>query len=168
MKKKKSRKTCFLLGIYCIFLVWIILLKLSFSIADLKMLVGERSVNFLPFYYANETDFHLNEMIMNVIIFIPIGIYLKMMDVDSKKAVLYGFVLSFGLELCQFTFKIGASDITDLLTNTTGTAIGVSLYLLSRKVFKNRDKLDKVIQIMALIATVLLGSLLLLLVLVNQ
>lgn len=166
-KKSKSKLTYILFGIYCILLVWIIIFKLSVSITQVEMLLGPRSINFIPFYYKNETGFHYKEVIMNVIIFIPLGLYLKMLDINSKKAAIFGLSFSFVLEFCQFIFSIGASDITDILTNTFGTAMGVALYLLFVKVLQNREKANKIISCLALIATIAFVVLLLLLIAAN-
>lgn len=159
--------TYILLGIYCILLIWIILLKLSFSTAELKAIAGGRSINLIPFYYKDAVEFQISEVMQNFIIFIPFGVYLKMIDVDNKKAIACGLLFSFALELCQFIFKIGASDITDILTNTSGTAVGVLLHLLLVKAFKKREKTDKVLGILAFVATIAFVSLILLLVTAN-
>ena len=156
-----------ILSIYCILLVWVILFKLSFSIEQIEMMFGMRSINLIPFYYDNETGFHLKEVMLNVIIFIPFGLYLKMLDINSKKVITYGLLFSFVMELCQFVFQIGASDITDILTNTFGTATGCVLYLLGIKLFKNREFVDKIINGLAIIAIIAFAALLLLLVAAN-
>ena len=163
-RQRKFKKPYILFGIYCILLIWF---KLSFSITQIEMMLGARSINFIPFYYENETRFHYKEVLMNVIIFIPFGLYLKMIDIDSKKAIIYGLLFSFVMECCQFIFKLGASDITDILTNIFGTIIGVVLYSLFIKIFKNREKVDNVISFFAFVATIAFGILFTLLVIAN-
>lgn len=167
LKKRRSKMIPVLFVTYSVLLVWIILFKLSFSAAEWKAMTGVRSINFIPFYYKDAVGFHFAEVMKNVIIFIPFGLYLKMMDVENKNAVLYVLVFSFALELCQFVFKMGASDITDILTNTAGTAAGVLFYLLLIKVFKKPDKINKVLGTLAFIATIAFIALLLLLVTAN-
>ena len=129
-----------LFGIYCLLLVWIILFKLSFSIQDITGLDKIRSINLIPFYYHNEINshFHFTEVIENFLIFIPFGIYLKMLNKDNKIIIIYGFLFSLILEISQFIFKLGASDITDIITNTLGTTIGVLGYCLLEKIFKDK------------------------------
>ena len=158
-----------LFGIYCLLLVWIILFKLSFSIQDITGLDKIRSINLIPFYYPNEVNshFHFTEVIENFLIFIPFGIYLKMLNKDNKIIIIYGFLFSLILEISQFIFKLGASDITDIITNTLGTTIGVLGYCLLEKIFKNKEKINKVLKILALIVTILFFLLMLLLLIEN-
>ncbi len=144
------------------------LFKIAFSFTDILWLRGTRSINVIPFYYDIDVGrFHMKEVIMNALVFIPLGLYLKMFHMSWKKTILYGCVFSFVLELCQFIFAIGASDITDIITNTLGTAVGVCLYALARKMFSDKQKTDKVINGIASIALLLFFSLALLLFIVN-
>ncbi|MGR5961227.1 VanZ family protein [Bacillus cereus] len=55
-------------------------------------------------------------------------------------------------EAIQFIFAIGRSDITDVLDNTLGGVIGIGIYALLFKIFKNRTV--KVVNILALVVTV--------------
>ena len=148
-----------LFGLYCLLLVWIILFKMVFSLEDLQALAGHRSINLIPFHYdePGNTGFHWSEVRNNILIFIPFGIYLKLLAKGNGQSILLGLLVSFGLELCQFLFRLGASDLTDLLTNTLGTAIGVLVYRLAVKVFRSEERASKVLGALAFIGT---GSLL--------
>ena len=117
-KKEIINLTKILFIIYCMLMVWIILLKLSFSINEIINLDKYRRINLIPFYDPINVHFHYIEMIENVLIFIPFGIYLKMMDKDNNLILFYGFLFSLVLEISQYIFKIGATDITDIITNT--------------------------------------------------
>ena len=66
-------------------------------------------------------------------------------------------------EALQFIFRVGAFDITDIITNTLGGIIGLMIFKAIEKVFKNSVKAQKFINIIAAIGTVLMISLLLLL-----
>lgn len=156
--KNKISLTHILFGVYCILLIWIILFKLSASLEDIKMMTGHRAVNLIPFYYDNEVSMHLSEVIKNLLIFIPFGLYLGMLGMGLGKSVLTGFIFSLTMELCQYIFAIGGSDITDIITNTLGTLIGATLYLVLTLIFKNKVKLNKVLNILALIVTLLFTS----------
>lgn len=79
-KKKRAGINClvpFLFAVYMVLLVWIILFKLQLSIHDLDTV---RNINLIPFHYENEIgmNFHLKEVLENIGIFIPFGIYLCM------------------------------------------------------------------------------------------
>ena len=161
---KETIKTKILLGIYFLLLVWIILFKLSFSFSDLETL---RSINLIPFYYSNQTSFHLSEVMDNVLIFIPLGILLKILNLENKKIIFLGFILSFTLETMQFIFSIGASDITDIITNTIGTIVGLFLYLILEKCLKDKTKTNQILNILGIIGSVLFIFLILLLIIGN-
>lgn len=148
MIKQVSKLTKLLFIIYCVLLAWIVLFKLTISISDIY---GGRSINLIPFYYENEVSFHFKEIIYNVIIFIPLGIFLKMYEKENKNIILIGLIVSISFEISQFIFKIGASDITDIITNTFGATMGVLIYNLLNKFIKNKLKLNKVINILGLI-----------------
>lgn len=162
MRKDKLLNILFI--IYSILLIWIILFKVSFFDLD-----RFRSINIIPFYYINEIGFNyqFKEVIFNFIIFIPFGIYLRVMNINSKSSVLYGALLSIFFELSQFIFKLGATDITDIIMNTTGTLFGILLYNILSK-YINKDVLNKFIKYLALIVTILFCLFLTLIIIVNQ
>lgn len=78
MKGKQKLFVPVLFLIYLALLVWIILFKLQFNINDLDTV---RSINLIPFYYDKEigTAFYLKEVLENLLIFVPMGIYLQML-----------------------------------------------------------------------------------------
>lgn len=159
MRKKQGEKTNFLVPIlfiiYIMLLVWIILFKLEFSISKLDTY---RVINLIPFYYDNEIGmtFHLKEVLENVAIFIPFGIYLSMITcrLSFKVKVLLIFAVSFALEIFQYILAIGGTDITDLITNTCGGIIGICFYWLAVKIFRTKKRADSIIIILATVVTV--------------
>ena len=168
MRRKSCQFMLVLFLIYLILLVWIILFKLQFSIHDLDMV---RSVNFIPFYYDKEigTEFHLKEVFENLLIFVPMGIYLQMLlpkgRFHGKLTVIAGTSLL--LETAQYVLAIGRSDITDLLTNTTGGLLGLALYCIIARLLRNRERADKLFLVLAVIASVIVIGLLALLLFLN-
>lgn len=156
MRKHAEKITKILLWAYLCILLWVIVLKLGFSFSELDRY---RSLNLIPFYYDRETSFHEREVIQNVLAFVPVGIYLKMLGADIKRAVKIGFAVSFLFELQRFVFACGASDITDIITNTTGALLGAVLYAALDRIV-HRPALQTVVNVLAGIATVLLIALL--------
>ena len=149
-----------MLALYCLLLLWVILLKGSFSLSQLPWFALERKVNFVPFYHPYSMRWlELREIILNFLLFAPFGFYLRMLDVSPKKAIILGFAFSLALELFQLGFAVGACDITDLLTNTLGTVAGVFLYALAEKIIPNRKTLHRTVNILTAVA---LGNLVLL------
>jgi glycopeptide antibiotics resistance protein len=107
------------------------------------------------------------EIIMNVIIFVPYGVYISMLKENWNilKRTAPIFLTSLAYESLQYILSIGASDITDLIGNTLGGISGVVLFWLLSKVLK--DNTIKVINILALIGTVFMAGLLGMLVIAN-
>ena len=154
MKQKKDRIfTIILFSVYALLLVWIVLFKAS-SISDFRYLRCDRNVNFIPFYYETEVSSHLDETVLNALVFVPFGVFLSMLGVRVWKTVLLGFAASLTFEALQYAFAIGAADVTDLITNTTGALLGACAYLLLCKLFRNREKLNRVLNILACVGTV--------------
>ncbi|MBO3398582.1 VanZ family protein, partial [Clostridium perfringens] len=110
--KKERKITIALLVIYLLILSWIILFKLQFSFSTLDHI---RQINLIPFsdsVIANgRIDF--DEIINNVIVFIPVGVYFSLLFRNKSFLKVIGSVLSISLayETIQFIFAIGASDI---------------------------------------------------------
>ena len=167
MKKKGKYLTFVFFLIYLALLVWIILFKLQFSISDLDT---RRSVNLIPFYYDRETGFHLTEIMENVLIFVPMGIYLQMLlpDVQFYKKLLTIAGGSLLLEIAQYILAIGNSDITDLITNTAGGFLGLVLYCMIARLLKNREKTDRFFFVLAVIASILVIGLFVLILFANS
>lgn len=154
--KNENRITFALFMTYFIILSWIILFKMAFSLDELHYLYRARSINLIPFgqsVIANGT-IYVKEIIDNLIVFIPIGIYLEMLKPEwsflRKACVPLGISLMY--ELLQLIFAIGSTDITDLITNTSGGVIGILLCFVLRKLLK--DKTNKVLNSLAAICTV--------------
>ena len=161
MKRKSNCFVTILFLIYLALLVWIILFKLQFSISDLDKI---RSINLIPFHYDKEIGvaFHLTEVLENVLIFVPMGIYLQML---MPKVKLYAKIMmiagtSFLLETTQYVLAIGRSDITDVLTNTAGGLLGLIAYLMVARLIGNRIKANRLFSILAGIVSVVVIGLL--------
>ncbi len=165
MKNKKI--TSILLGIYIILLTWIIVFKMQLSWNFPYI----RSINLIPFAESVIINgkIYFSEIFNNCLVFIPVGLYLSMIFKDSKfyKKALPVFLLSFIYESLQFILHIGASDITDIISNTLGGIVGILLINFLYKVFKNNEKIDKILNILAMICTAIIVVFLSLLIIVN-
>ena len=163
---KQYNLTRILFAVYTLILAWILLFKMSFSIDELYK---NRNINIIPFMGSVIVNGKIDtsEIINNIIVFIPVGIYVCMLKKDWSilKKISVGFFISLGIEVLQFVLAIGATDITDLIGNTLGGIIGIGVFYLFSKVFKN--KTNKIINILASIATILLIALISILVLAN-
>lgn len=161
---KTSRLTTALFVIYLIALFWIIVLKFNLP---LTYVGEERSVNMVPYSQSQILNGQVDygEIILNVLIFIPLGVYagtlFKRWNLSKKLGL--AFFISFSCEILQFVFGVGSADITDIINNTLGGLIGLLLYIGIEKAFSNYGKTVKFINIVATIGTVFILSFLLLL-----
>lgn len=100
------------------------------------------SINLIPFKSSAEVNgsFQLKEIIKSIIIFMPFGIYICMIKNkwNILKKVAPIFFTSLALEAAQFIFPIGAADITDLIGNTIGGILGIGVYVIFTKLYKER------------------------------
>lgn len=168
MENQKNKLITILFGIYLIILIWIILFKMQ---TDLKFLPYIHSVNLVPFGQSviinGKIDF--NEMINNCLIFIPVGIYIEMLGKNRKfyQKIIPIFFITLFLEILQFILHIGATDITDIIMNTLGGMVGILSICMLHKIFKNGEKLNQILSILALICTVMVVAFLAVLIIVN-
>jgi glycopeptide antibiotics resistance protein len=136
--ERQKRVSIVVFAVYFVLLVWIVLFKLAVSLDDVPRL---RGINLVPFYYDSENSVHFKEVVYNILVFVPLGVYLSAFM--SKKPlvirILPCFLLSLSFEIIQWFFAIGASDITDLIGNTFGGILGVIVFWLFGKISsKNR------------------------------
>jgi glycopeptide antibiotics resistance protein len=158
-----NKLTTVLFIIYLIALFWILLFKLGVRFSYM----ANRSVNLIPFseFFISNGKIDVGEIILNVVIFVPLGIYagvlFKRWTFVTK--LFFSFLVSLLFEILQFILRIGAFDITDIITNTMGGIIGLMIFAAIEKVFSNSVRAQKFINIIAAIGTALMISLLLLL-----
>jgi glycopeptide antibiotics resistance protein len=153
-----DRLTIVLFNIYLVAICWILLLKLGVRFSYM----GKQRVDLVPF---NDPSILSAENIMNTVVFVPLGIYAGVLFerwVFGKK-LLFFFLLSFTVEALQYILRVGAFDITDIITNTLGGIIGFIVFQAIEKAFNNRLQAKKFINIMAATGTVIMIVLLLLL-----
>lgn len=161
-QSKTYRWTVILFAFYFIMLTWIILLKLALSPSDLPHL---RTLNLIPLgdplRVNGQADY--SEVIRNLLAFVPFGIYLGLLLPNRPLAlrVLPAAVTSLAYECLQFVFALGASDVTDLLSNTLGAAIGLGLYAIFHRLCGQKTPI--VLNILATIASAAMAALIVLL-----
>jgi glycopeptide antibiotics resistance protein len=125
---KRFALLCFIL--YFIFLGYITLFTYNYYVYgpsvnlvifdSIKLMM--RSGNYWLFF---------KNVIGNVLLFIPLGILLPVINKKMKNFFLMfvtGFYLSIFIELLQYTVAKRIFDIDDILLNTVGTILGFILY----------------------------------------
>jgi glycopeptide antibiotics resistance protein len=133
--------------LYLVILLWLVLFKLKVNISSVFH-HHHRSLNLIPFAAPSRVhgEIGYGEMIYNCLFFIPFGLLL---DVNFKKIgfltkLVFIMIFSITIEVIQYIFAIGVTDITDVITNTSGGLIGLSLYALCNKYIKS-ERLDRAI-----------------------
>ncbi|KXT78566.1 VanZ family protein [Streptococcus sp. DD13] len=130
---KSKRVTYGLCGVYISYLIWIILFKMH----PLETLLHASqtaygSLNTTLFAGTAIIDGHLDyqELLLNILIFIPLGIYVKLLWERMNDFLAVGLVIGTSLlfEGIQYIFSIGVADITDVATNSLGGILGLILW----------------------------------------
>ncbi len=151
MSKKERFVNILLWGVFLCYVA--LLLKILFlsrvSFADLLSGHREepRSINLLPlrsignFLFSgseNAQRFAFSNVVGNVILFVPLGLFLPLLRKEKRVLpnLLWAFLISLGVELLQGLLVIGTADIDDLILNTLGGWAGLLLYKLFVLVFR--------------------------------
>lgn len=98
-----------------------------------------RQYDFHPFWSYDRPEL-LVENIMNVVVFIPVGLLLGIAfkQMTWWKALLIGCGISITIESLQFIFMRGFSELDDVMHNTLGCLIGFGFMIILRIIFKTR------------------------------
>ncbi len=131
--------------------------KLSFSLKNLEPV---RSINLIPFYNDGKgtVEFHISEALDNFLIFVPFGLLFGMMNKPKnlKTKILVVPFVSLLFEVMQYILSVGRSDITDIITNTTGGILGILVFVMMSRLVQNKDKL-RIVLTAILSVVILLG-----------
>lgn len=146
MKNEKvlKRLSIVIFTIYLLLALWVIIFKCNrmFSVIDVynllsKMTLSERllrEINPIGWYInppeVSQLPFYIRDDILNILIFIPFGMYLSYFVKNKKvlKIVIITFCFSLFLEGLQLFTMLGACSTKDLITNTLGAFIGCIIY----------------------------------------
>lgn len=142
-----------LFAAYLIILTWIILFKAQIHPADLAF----RSLNLIPFSdMVSVRGFFGFDFALNLLAFVPFGFYMKMLFGEQRiwVQILPIFGVSLLFEVLQYIFALGASDVNDLISNTLGGLAGIGVYVLAKRIFK--EKTEKVCFRVMLVGTVIM------------
>ena len=125
--------------------VMIIYFILLFFLLFRKKAAGSfQSVNLIPFHsigaYLFSDDmvsraFALSNLLGNIAIFIPMGVYLPLLI--RRKSI---FVNTVCVALISAVVAVGSADIDDVILNTVGGLIGVSLFRVMELLLKDQTK----------------------------
>lgn len=109
--------------LYFLFACYLSVLYVLVGLPNVTYIRPEINLNLVPIIGMIED---WKNSILNILLFIPLGVALPVLwnKFRSKKnSVLFGFAVSFVIELLQIlTYR--ATDINDLITNTLGSYLG--------------------------------------------
>ncbi len=151
MESKLKKRLYRIIKIVFVFYLLVLIRVILFKDAPLYNLfggigLGLRSVSIVPFASIIDMIFDntisLARLIQNIggniVLFIPLGIFIPLIFNKSNKAViLSGFAISLCFEVFQFIFTIGNSDVDDIILNVLGTIIGFFIFKFISKISKN-------------------------------
>lgn len=150
-EKQKIKKTRMVHSIFIVYMV--ILFRITVFRSSFKWdgLFLHGTVNLIPFVdLCNlmkqgrwETAVYL--FFGNLIWFIPLGVFLEYRKITCSlfRIGIYGFCLSLVIEICQFVFGTGVTDVEDLILNTLGTIGGALLLKLVHDIKKKENRKGK-------------------------
>lgn len=87
-------------------------------VRELRLIPLER------FFSGNSVIAPLFDVLGNLAFFLPLGALVLILGYSVRRATLAGFLLSLGVEIAQYTFAVGRTDINDLIFNTLGALVG--------------------------------------------
>lgn len=92
------------------------------------------------FFSPFNSEFY-RELLMNVLLFYPLGLTLTVLI--GPWSILVAFILSFGIESWQYVTGTGVAQVSDLLMNTLGCAIGTVPYFIKFYVGRRKGQFSK-------------------------
>jgi glycopeptide antibiotics resistance protein len=127
-----------LFAVYLVLLVWLVLWKVHVPFVGRDDM---REIKLVPFAasggYGASSPF---EVLANLLVFLPFGVYLRIVAPSwplwRVVAVIAG--ASLALEVAQYAFATGSSDMTDVLVNTVGGLAGIGLLAAARRRLRSR------------------------------
>lgn len=99
-----------------------------------RHVIPERVIHLQPLWsykaYSDGIAILFPENIMNVVVFIPIGLFVRLcfQSIRWWGVLMIGFVLSVFIEIIQYIFQKGTCDMDDVIHNTLGCIIGYIIY----------------------------------------
>lgn len=122
---RASHPLVVLFAVYVILLAWIILWKLEVPFIGA---VGTGHIKLVPFVASGpDTASEPLEVAANLLFFLPFGMYLGLLRPSWSRWKHAGAIAaaSLLLEVSQYVLAVGSSDVTDVIANTAGGAVGV-------------------------------------------
>lgn len=97
--------------------------------------------------------FTLGNVCGNILLFVPMGIYFNLFWKDRTivQKLSWLVLISLGIEILQYSFKIGIGDIDDILLNSFGGWIGLKIDALLRRKWEEETKCQAIAEKLAVL-----------------
>lgn len=159
---KRTQQILLDLLLYSVFALYLVIL---FGLLFMKA-HSLSSINIVPFHSISNflfsdnpvlRAFAFSNVIGNIVLFVPLGVYLPLFigEKNILKNVLWIILISVLVEILQFIFKVGVSDIDDVILNGFGGFIGVIAYKILLKTLVDFKKTRFAVTLIAPIVAVL-------------
>lgn len=137
-KKSKVRRwwkmvNFYLMAMFVVFIIYFTVLSRQTNVSELQM------IPFYSFIEAHNQPELYRAMLMNVFLFVPMGLTLpfalpEKMYHKVLASVLCAMILSTIVEIMQYVFQLGRAETDDVICNTLGAAIGTLAFIFSRTI----------------------------------
>ncbi len=164
-KNNQKLQDLILITIYIVYILFMAKILLFKNVPPSEIFSSDREISrilsIVPFYsimkYYNSGVLWASvlNVIGNIAIFIPFGLYLMMYTKNNtcKKVAITSLITSLVVELVQFVLDIGIADIDDIILNTLGGVAGAFIYRILKLILKSdkRVKISLIIGVFILI-----------------
>ena len=125
---------------------------------------AERSINLIPFasildYALGASRLAFGNVVGNILAFLPLGACLPLLRSSPRIApnLLVVIGVSVAVEIVQGVFALGASDIDDVILNSTGGLVGIFCFRMLRVVARDRARTRTIMAVLAVIVSPVLA-----------
>ena len=149
--RKKNKRTWWkmvnfcLTALFVVFIIYFTVLSRQANSIDIQL------IPFHSFIEAQTQPELYRTMLMNVFLFVPLGLTLPFALFDEMRnkillSVFCAVVLSTTVEIMQYVFHLGRTETDDIICNTLGAAIGALAFILDEIIDKLLSKNKKLNQ----------------------
>ena len=143
VKQEKMKRLSTILAVFTLIAILFVTV-----LSRLRIAAKTYPIPFSTFQRALENGDLYQFMVLNIVMFIPMGCSLVFLFNSTAvkrilMTILACFLLSCLIEILQFELSIGYADVDDIIVNTLGVAIGSLAYpmsLLIAKIIKKKEK----------------------------
>ncbi|MCR5798801.1 MAG: VanZ family protein [Lachnospiraceae bacterium] len=120
-------------GVYFSFLLYVAIFMRDIGV--------RRELELRPFHILLNWNYEKALIVENIIFFVPAGILIGMACKSVKKTLLITALISLLIEVAQFVFALGKSEVDDIICNVLGGSIGMLIvWIVARCIGSKRNE----------------------------